>query len=347
MPSWKSQVTRTARRGLDVLPREVRALVGRGGTWLADECGQPTPTTDAHAEAVPRSALLPERPLPLPADLTEAQLRARFATWSIDGEPEGHMDAYVADSFGRFVHTYGMVAELSGSCLELGANPYFTTHLIQHYSDLDVSHANYFGNDDTTAVQRCSYRGDDGEVVTERIESKLFNIEDEEFPYPDAEFDVVMYCEILEHLLMDPVHVLAKIRRVLRPDGVLIVTTPNVARLNNMLRIAGGHNIYDPYSGYGPYGRHNREYTMTDLHALLSFMGFEIEQTFAADSHDESYESDPMYPALASHLTGRGDALGQYLFVRARIAGPARDGLPELLYRSYPPGTVVPTYATA
>lgn len=346
MSSWKSMVTDAARRGLEALPGQARTLAGRSGLWLADECQQLPAAPAGAPPPVPLAALLAHRPLPLPTDVSEEQLRRRFATWSIDGEPEGHMDAYVDDSFGRFVHTYGLVADLSGSCLELGANPYFTTHLIQRYSNLEVSHANYFGTDAASVVQQLSYRDDDGTVITEQLESKLFNIEDDEFPYPDASFDVVMYCEILEHLLMDPVHVLAKIRRVLRPDGVLIVTTPNVARLNNMLRIAGGHNIYDPYSGYGPYGRHNREYTMTDLHALLAFMGFEIEQTFAADSHDEPYESDPMYPALAPHLTGRGDALGQYLFVRARVVRPARTGLPDLLYRSYPPGAVVPTYAS-
>lgn len=344
MSSLRSSVAGVARRAIDALPSGTRRTVGHAGLWMADECGE-MPTEHGHPEPVPRAALLPGRPLPLPDGVSDHQLRRRFATWSIDGEPEGHMDAYVGDSFGRFVHTFGMVSGLTGTCLELGANPYFTTHLIQRHSGLEVSHANYFGNDDESVTQELTYRDDDGGRVTERIDSLLFNIEDDDFPYPDGSFDVVLFCEILEHLLMDPLAVLNKIRRVLRPDGVVVVTTPNVARLNNMLRIAGGHNIYDPYSGYGPYGRHNREYTMTDLHALLAFAGFDVEESFAADSHDEPYESDPMYPVLAPHLTGRGDALGQYLFVRARVARPARDGLPDLLYRSYPPGIVVPTYA--
>ncbi len=32
-----------------------------------------------------------------------------------------------------------------------------------------------------------------------------------------------------------------------------------VSRLENVCRMIAGVNIYDPYSGYRPYGRHNRE----------------------------------------------------------------------------------------
>lgn len=340
MPAMKTLLSNAARRTLRSSPSGLRVALQHSGSWIVRECA----ALDAGpiASAISPEQLLPQRPLPLPMGVSEAELRRVFSTWAIDGEPEGHMDAYVGDSFGRFVHTYGLVAGLEGTCLELGANPYFTTHLIDRHTDLEMSFANYFETDDAETTQTLTYRSTDGTLTTRHFDSKLFNIEDDEFPYEGDSFDVVLYCEIIEHLLMDPVHVLRKIRRILKDDGVLVLTTPNVARLNNILRLSSGDNIYDPYSGYGPYGRHNREYTMAELHALLGFLGFAIEESFIADSHPDFYEGNRMYPALAPTLTGREQEVGQYLFVRARIAGPAREGLPDLLYRSYPPGEVVP-----
>ncbi|HWF03244.1 MAG TPA: methyltransferase domain-containing protein, partial [Candidatus Angelobacter sp.] len=56
-----------------------------------------------------------------------------------------------------------------------------------------------------------------------------FDIQQQRWPYEDASFDVVVFCEMLEHLNTDPVQVLAEINRVLKQDGLLLLTTPNIA----------------------------------------------------------------------------------------------------------------------
>jgi SAM-dependent methyltransferase len=45
-------------------------------------------------------------------------------------------------------------------------------------------------------------------------------------PFPDAMFDIVYSRSVWEHL-EDPQSVMAEIRRVLKPTGILILTTPN------------------------------------------------------------------------------------------------------------------------
>lgn len=49
----------------------------------------------------------------------------------------------------------------------------------------------------------------------------------EETDFPDAAFDVVSLVEVLEHL-SDPVPVLRQANRVLRPDGLLYLQTPDL-----------------------------------------------------------------------------------------------------------------------
>jgi SAM-dependent methyltransferase len=115
------------------------------------------------------------------------------------------------------------------------------------------------------------------EAGRERLEFAFahFNIETDRFPYEDGQFDCVLFCEILEHLLLDPGHAVAEMARIVRPGGFLVVTTPNVARLANLYFLALGRNIYDGYSANGPYGRHNREYTLAEVTSLLAGHGFE------------------------------------------------------------------------
>ncbi|MGX7680731.1 class I SAM-dependent methyltransferase [Jatrophihabitans sp. DSM 45814] len=280
-------------------------------------------------------------PVPLPDGLTFEEIEQTFRSWSVNGEPVGHMNDYVTDSKLRFLYTWGLVRDDSGSCLELGGNPYFTTWLLEQHSKLDLSLANYYGE-----------RGETTETVSwlppgasERVEvarhSQMFNVEEDEFPYQDDSFDVVLFCEMIEHMLMDPLATLRQIHRVLKPNGVLILTTPNVARIENVLRLLSGANLYDPYSGYGPYGRHNREYNRHELHRLLDFAGFEVETSFTADGHPSDATKWEFYDDAAPLIEYRKADLGHYLYIRARASRAPREGLPSFLYRSWPEGKIV------
>ena len=310
----------------------------RGSRWLLRELdpASAAPQTPAPVE-VPRTS----RALALPDGLDEPTLRRIYSTWSVDGEPAGHLDPYVGDSFERFVHTYELAAATSGRCLELGANPYFTTYLLDDHTDLDLTLANFFGQDGGTLTQVLAFEDAEGKPVERSYECDLFNIEDRRFPYDDGSFEVVLFCEILEHLLMDPVGVLTEIRRVLVDDGCLVLTTPNVARFDNACRLVTGENIYDPYSGFGPYGRHNREYTMRELRALLAFVGFEVEEAFSGDGHPTDHRGLAHAADIAPLVTDRPDLLGGYLYVRAVKSGEVSAGLPDFLYRSWPADRLV------
>jgi SAM-dependent methyltransferase len=260
-----------------------------------------------------------------------------MASFSIDGSPRGALDAYLADSFERFLHTYGLARDVKGRGLELGSNPYFTTFLLSRYTDLELELANYFGvaSGGTSHNQVLSWT-EDCERRELLLASRHFNLEEERFPYDDGSFELVLFCEIIEHLLMDPTHALREINRTLTAGGSIILTTPNVARLDNVLRLIRGAGIGDPYSGNGAYGRHNREYTLHELSRLLAFTGFEIDHAFTADSYMSDHRAEYAYSDVVPLLQFRGNDLGHYLFVRARKVGEPSEGLPSFLFSGYP-----------
>ncbi len=342
-----SRGRRTVRKQLDLLrARRLRAL---------NDIGART-TTSPLQEAVE-----------LPNGLNEPALREFLESVRVTDGPPDELRTYCRGDFWRFVRTYDLVRDLRGRCLELGANPYFTTMLLREFTDLQLVLANYFGPSETATgprqdaqqiEQSVAYRDRaSGRMAEQTLSSSLFNIETERFPFEDGAFDVVLFCEIIEHLTVDPLAALREIKRVLRSDGVLVLTTPNVNRLENVVKMITGGNIYDPYSAYGAYGRHNREYNKHELHLLLTYLGFDVERLESADVQDNSTHDQmdwgrlaPMtrpasqtdWRGLVPLLRARERDLGQYLFVRARNKRPGRVRRPEFLFRSYPAQDVEP-----
>jgi glycosyltransferase involved in cell wall biosynthesis/SAM-dependent methyltransferase len=271
----------------------------------------------------------------LPPGWSEPELREFVTSIQVEDGPEAELKNYANDDFRRFIYTMCLVPEEAGlKILELGANPYFTTTLLKKFREADLHLANFFAAENESEGEQKVTIHQTGEVI--KYPYKHFNVEEDPFPYADNTFDVVLFCEILEHLLADPVHALDEIRRVLKPGGTLIVTTPNVVRLENVRKMIAGENIYDPYSGYGPYGRHNREYTQQDLFGLLIANGFRPNSMFTADVNDANADSAGSVVQLAA-LRNRRPELGQYIFCRSTLNSDAKTNpsvRPEWLYRS-------------
>jgi methionine biosynthesis protein MetW len=64
---------------------------------------------------------------------------------------------------------------------------------------------------------------------------------EEPLPFEDATFDAVVVGEILEHVRF-PDEVVAEIRRVLRPGGVVVGSVPNAFRLKNRVKFLFGRS---------------------------------------------------------------------------------------------------------
>ena len=283
--------------------------------------------------------------LPAPPE-TVAKL---LASVCLDGGSPDDIGAYLYDSYWRFLHTLELVGSGQERTLELGANPYFTTVLLWEYQnlELELELANYFGLEDTeVGTQVVEYVDAEGVQKKRTVEFRHFNIEFDRFPYEDGSFGLVLFCEVLEHLVEDPVAVLTEINRVTEVGGHLVLTTPNVARAENVARLLNGDNLYDPYSGFGPYGRHNREYTLDELRQLLAFTGFDVECGYSADGHPWSPDVNRL-EVIRPELDARVGDLGHYLFVRAVKTGSPREGRPEFLYRSLADEELAPTGVAA
>jgi len=259
---------------------------------------------------------------------------------SLDNAPPAELANYLNEDFERFLITWNLLRNHSGAALEIGANPYFTTILLREFSNLTMTLTNSFdGNSKGKSSQTVSYgcpKATGSIAFSGEFEYENLNVEIDGFPYENESFDVVIFCEVVEHLISDPVAALIEMSRILKPGGTLIVSTPNVARLENVSKMIVGANIYDPYSGYGPYGRQNREFTRHELVHLLQFCGFTVDNHFTTDVHSDGALSMVPPKTLSELVSHRKDDLGQYLFCVATKSSNVLPGRPVEIYRSLP-----------
>ncbi len=263
----------------------------------------------------------------------DAELKDYLASFDLfSGAHEEEGQNYLNYSFRRLLLTLELIPPASAGdskLLELGANPYFLTLLLTRCHAYRLHLANFFGEGHLPTgkgVQILSSRKYD-----ERHEFAFnhFNVETAVFPYADETFDVVLMCEILEHLTADPGHALSEIHRVLKPGGSVIMTTPNVSACQNFLKLALGQNIYDCYSGYGVYGRHNREYTPAEILEFLPACHFAPTIMRVEDIHPHSRRFVRLLKTFRKQWRDN-------IFVQARKHGEAQKSYPDWLFRGTP-----------
>lgn len=102
------------------------------------------------------------------------------------------------------------------------------------------------------------------------------DVEVEVLPFPEEFFDVVVAAELIEHLY-DTDRFLEGIRRVLKKDGFLVLTTPNLGSLGRRLLLLAGRNpIIEVAVSEGSAG-HIRYFVKDSLEELLKKHGFIIK----------------------------------------------------------------------
>ncbi len=147
----------------------------------------------------------------------------------------------------------------------------------------------------TAAVAKRGYRVTGLDLAPERSASSAAklglnilkcNIEHELFPVGDGEFQAVVFNEVFEHLRINLIFTMQQVFRVLAPNGVLILSTPNLKSLSGLTNfllhgratscVGDIYSEYEKLSKLGHMG-HVREYTTVEVTTFLQRIGFSVE----------------------------------------------------------------------
>ena len=120
------------------------------------------------------------------------------------------------------------------------------------------------------------------------------DVETEAVPFAAETFDVVLFSELFEHLRINPIFTLRGVHRVLKPGGLLLLSTPNLRSfrgIRNLLLHNQGHAVsegvyrqYEKLEALGHMG-HVREYTTREVSDFLTHLGFSIDTVIFRGGH--------------------------------------------------------------
>lgn len=147
------------------------------------------------------------------------------------------------------------------------------------------------------------------------LKVKIQDIE-KRFDFEDNFFDVVVAAEVIEHVL-DTDFFIDEIKRVLKPNKFLVLSTPNVASLGRRIFLLLGKNPYFEASlGYPPsaHAGHIRFFTKDLLLKYLEHKGFEIIK-FTSDAVNFTSSGKLASKLLADLFP----TIGRSLIVKAKL----------------------------
>ena len=339
--------------------RDLRLALGaRAREWVARECSWPVVAERYLAFLRGEQAVAPAEPCPSPtaaAAWTATPTASAPAQVSAATEPEPPA-ARAAPASDRILCWIGD---------DPGAAAYARTHLTRLEKTLDVTPPGCATDavlEMGTYLQlapalqyelgygtvRGCYYGPAGVTEDKTIRSltgetfscavDLFDAESDRFPYADASFATVLCGELIEHLVRDPMHLMAEVNRILRLGGHLVLTTPNIASCRSLAAILEGYHpgLYPAYLKPAALAkgesRHHREYTAREVYRLLSDAGFEVTR-LETGPYEAQREAEFDWVRAIIERYGFDAALrGDCIYAVGRKCGPLRERYPSWLY---------------
>jgi len=104
-------------------------------------------------------------------------------------------------------------------------------------------------------------------------------------------YDIVVFTEILEHLVVNPTELLTELINLLNPKGYLYLTTPNFYKQENLQLIKNQENPQHLYPGSKANWDshyHHREYCYKELYQTIPQAGGQIRYFYYSDCWDEN-----------------------------------------------------------
>jgi SAM-dependent methyltransferase len=140
------------------------------------------------------------------------------------------------------------------------------------------------------------------------------DIETERLPLETGSYDTAIFNELFEHLRINPIFTMGEVHRVLKPNGLLLLSTPNLRSLKGLVNFLFKNkaysclgNVYAEYRKLELIGHmgHVREYTTREVSDFLSRCGFRLQALIFRGRYDQimAQQAARLIPGLRPFVT--------------------------------------------
>ncbi len=218
------------------------------------------------------------------------------------------MSKYVYDNIDPdSENTHAKLIRLVGTgkkVLEVGCASGYISKVLREEFGCDVTGVEIDPDDALEAKKHCT------DVITGDVETMVLS----EFLGPER-FDVITYGDVLEHL-RQPFEVLKKMRGLLKDDGYVVASMPNIAHISVILGLLEGE------FEYGELGlldeAHLRFFTKKSIQNMFRKAGYEIilwDRTVIRPEDTEYHTVAEKFPLSLLSFLGEGGDLFTYQYI--------------------------------
>lgn len=247
---------------------------------------------------------------------------------SLLGADAAYYDKTHIRRYARTLETLVDHIQDNDNLLELGTSSVIPLALQQLKPGVDVTVTDFGYELGTAGKMTCELNGH------QRTKIPYYCVDLETMPLPakDSIFDVVICCEVLEHMDVDPMFMLSEVNRVLKPGGIMLLTTPNITSTHALYKMLRGIEPYffmQYHKDGNPY-RHNYEYSMGGLTSLLTAAGFTGE-IWSENNFEEGIYDDATFLKNAGFEIDESK-LGDNLFAIVKKTSEVIERYPSPIY---------------
>ena len=123
-----------------------------------------------------------------------------------------------------------------------------------------------------------------------QIKIHKVNVETETLPFESNSFDLIIFSEILEHLRINPIKPLLEINRILKTNGRLILSTPNVTPIMKLDFLFNNESFqgnpvkeFEKLETLGHMG-HIRLYSLPEIKSILKHVNLVVKSVSYGDN---------------------------------------------------------------
>lgn len=183
-------------------------------------------------------------------------------------------DDYHGGHAARLARTISILYEMDikGTLLEIGTTGLVPIAMAELCPNLEVDVTHFDTSKEHVEEMEVEFAG-----KKRKVRAYCVDLEHDEIGAESGAYDAVLCAEVLEHMEIDPMFMLAEVNRVTKLNGELLLTTPNVVSANGLTKMFMGNEPYFfmQYHKTREYHRHNYEYSVNGLRRILNAAGYQ------------------------------------------------------------------------